>query len=156
MNAAANPPAIGGALAPALAQADSANSAAAKNKLVKAAGEFESMMLESLWKSMKETFKDPDEDSDPILENFDDWGLHAMASAVGQQGGLGIKNMIVKYLEPRIPGAGDPVLGSETKEVSKDGSADRTIQVLRSRADSSWIAEGSRKKQSIAGTRKTI
>jgi len=56
---------------------------------------------------MKETFSDPDEDADPTLKNFDDWGIHAMASAVGNSGGLGVKNMILKYLEPTLPGGGD-------------------------------------------------
>ena len=76
-------------------------------KLSKAAGEFESILLASLWKSMKETFSDPDEDSDPTLKSFDDWGIQAMASAVGNSGGLGIKNMILKYLEPTLPGGGN-------------------------------------------------
>ena len=72
------------------------------SKLRKAAGEFESILLESLWKSMKETFSDPDEDADPTLKSFDDLGIQAMASAVGNSGGLGIKNMILKYLEPAL------------------------------------------------------
>jgi len=76
-------------------------------KLVKAAGEFESMLLESLWKSMKETFKDPnDPDSDATLQSFDDWGMKSMAESVGNAGGLGIKAMILKYLEPTMPSAG--------------------------------------------------
>jgi Rod binding domain-containing protein len=74
-------------------------------KLVKAAGEFESMLLDSLWKSMKETFKDPnDPDSDATLQSFDDWGMKSMADAVGNAGGLGIKSMILKYLEPAASG----------------------------------------------------
>jgi Rod binding domain-containing protein len=80
---------------------------AALAKLTKAAGEFESILLESLWKSMKETFSDPDEDADPTLKSFDDWGIQAMARSVGNSGGLGIKNMILKYLEPTLPGAGN-------------------------------------------------
>jgi len=75
-------------------------------KLTKAAGEFESILLESLWKSMKETFSDPDEDADPTLKGFDDWGIQAMASEVGKSGGLGIKNMIVKYLGPTLSADG--------------------------------------------------
>ena len=71
-------------------------------KLRKAAGEFESILLESLWKSMKETFSDPNEDEDPTVKSFDDWGIHAMAGAVGNEGGLGIKKLILKYLEPTI------------------------------------------------------
>jgi Rod binding domain-containing protein len=75
-------------------------------KLVQAAGEFESMLLESLWKSMKETFTDPNNpDSDATLQSFDDWGMKSMAEAVGNSGGLGIKNMIIKYLEPTLTSA---------------------------------------------------
>jgi Rod binding domain-containing protein len=95
----------------AMPPAGSANSGAANAhevvKLRKAAGEFESMLLESLWKSMKETFTNPDEDSDPTLQSFDEWGIHAMASAVGNSGGLGIKNLILKYLEPTEIGTGN-------------------------------------------------
>jgi len=91
-------------LSPAAPPAKSAKSATAElPKLVKAAGEFESMLLESLWKSMKETFTDPNEgDADPTVQSFDDWGIQSMASAVGSAGGLGIKSMIVKYLEPTL------------------------------------------------------
>jgi len=74
-------------------------------KLRKAAGEFESILFESLWKSMKQTFASSDDSSDPILESFDDWSIRGMASAVGQAGGLGIKNMILRYLEPRVAGS---------------------------------------------------
>ena len=79
-------------------------------KLQKAAGEFESILLQTLWKSMKETFSDPDnpddKDSDPTLENFDNMGMQAMAGAVGSAGGLGIKGLIVKHLEPTLMGGG--------------------------------------------------
>lgn len=90
------------------APGSASSSAASNGKLRKAAGEFESILLESLWKSMKETFATPDDDSDPILQSFDDWSIRAMSSAVGQAGGLGIKNMILKYLEPRIGSGSGP------------------------------------------------
>jgi Rod binding domain-containing protein len=78
-------------------------------KLKKAAGEFESILLDSLWKSMKETFADSeDPDADPTLKSFDEWGIQAMASAVGSAGGLGIKNMIIKSLAPQIEAGGVP------------------------------------------------
>jgi Rod binding domain-containing protein len=72
-------------------------------KLGKAAGEFESMLLKTLWKSMKETFTEPvDKDSDLTLENFDDFGMQAMAGVVGGTGALGIKSLILKHLVPTI------------------------------------------------------
>jgi Rod binding domain-containing protein len=82
-------------------------------KLRQAAGQFESILLESLWKSMKETFAEPEEESDPTLKGFDDWGIQAMASAVGNSGGLGIKNLILKYLEPKLPEAGSVTTGRQ-------------------------------------------
>jgi Rod binding domain-containing protein len=82
-------------------------------KLRKAAGEFEAILLQSMWKSMKESFSSPDdENSDPTLQSFDELGIQSMASAVGKSGGLGIKNMILKHLEPQIPEApgGNPAV----------------------------------------------
>jgi Rod binding domain-containing protein len=77
-------------------------------KLRQAAGEFESILLESMWKSMKDTFSNQDEENfDPTLQSFDEWGIQAMAKAVGGAGGLGIKNMILKSLGPMVPGASD-------------------------------------------------
>ncbi len=74
-------------------------------KLGEAAGEFESILLETLWKSMKETFSDPsDKDSDPTLGNYDDFGMQAMAGAVGKAGALGIKAMILQHLAPNRAG----------------------------------------------------
>lgn len=73
------------------------------SKLRQAAGQFESMLLESLWKSMKDTFTDPDDsDADPTLNSYEEWSMQAMASAVGSTGSLGIKNLILKYLEPTL------------------------------------------------------
>ena len=109
-----------------LVPAQSSSAPAASNspsaaKLRKAAGEFEAILLESLWKSMKETFKAPDDDnSDPTLESFDDWGIQGMANAVGSSGGLGIKNMIIKYLEPRLAGvAQDAPAGAASPGVAR-------------------------------------
>ena len=82
-------------------------------KLRKAAGEFEAILLESLWKSMKETFSSQDDETfDPTLQSFDEWGIQGMASAVGKSGGLGIKNMILKHLEPMLPVARDTNLSA--------------------------------------------
>jgi Rod binding domain-containing protein len=75
----------------------------ADRKLRKAAGEFESMLLSNLWKSMKSTFADPDEDSgDPAHDTLEDWGIDAMAGAVGKAGGLGLGKLILKHLEPAL------------------------------------------------------
>ena len=86
-------------------------------KLQKASGEFESILLVTLWKSMKETFSDPDnpddKDSDPTLANFDNLGMQAMAGAVGSAGGLGIKGLILKHLEPTLAVGGQGKAGHD-------------------------------------------
>jgi len=83
--------------------ADTANEA----KLKKAGGDFESILLASMWKSMKESFKDPNNpDSDPASGTLNDWGIEVMSGAVGKAGGLGIGKMIVKYLEAHGGSAG--------------------------------------------------
>lgn len=73
-----------------------------QRKLKKAAGDFESILLASMWKSMKQTFgsSDLEGDSDPAHGTLDDWGIEVMSSAVGRAGGLGIGKLILKHLEP--------------------------------------------------------
>jgi Rod binding domain-containing protein len=72
----------------------------AARKLRQAAGEFESMLLANLWKSMKSTFASSDDSDDPAHETLEDMGIQAMSSAVGKAGGLGLAKLVIKYLEP--------------------------------------------------------
>lgn len=76
----------------------------AEKKLKAAAGEFEGMLLSSLWKSMKSTFASADEDeaNDPAHDTLDDMGMQAMSNAVGKAGGLGLGKLILKHLEPAL------------------------------------------------------
>jgi Rod binding domain-containing protein len=70
-----------------------------QKKLKKAAGDFESILLSSMWKSMKKSFgESSDGDSDPASGTIDDLGIEAMSQAVGKAGGLGIGKMIIKQL----------------------------------------------------------
>lgn len=76
-----------------------------RQKLNKAAGDFESILLASMWKSMKEGFKDPKEsDSDPASGTIDDWGIEVMSDAVGKSRALGIGNLILKHLGSKVDG----------------------------------------------------
>jgi len=84
-----------------LSKASSALESPAGKKLRLAAGEFESMLLSDLWKSMKSTFASDDSD-DPAHETLDDMGIQAMSSAIGKAGGLGLGKLVVKYLEPTL------------------------------------------------------
>lgn len=93
-----------------------AASSASDRKLREAAGEFESMLLASLWKSMKKAFSSPEaSDSDPAHDTIDDWGIDIMAGAVGKAGGLGIGSMIIKDLETKT---GDSAPSTASAKVS--------------------------------------
>jgi Rod binding domain-containing protein len=90
---------------PVLARAPGAkaNQSPQELKLRQAAGQFESMLLSNLWKSMKGSFSDDDADySDPAHSTLDDFGVQALCGAVGKAGGLGIANLIIQNLEPKI------------------------------------------------------
>jgi len=88
----------------------------ADQKLRKAAGEFESMLLANLWKSMKASFATQDEDGDdPAHDTLEDWGIQAMSEAVGKNGGLGIGRLILKHLEPKIAEQTDKWLSERPK-----------------------------------------
>jgi len=74
-----------------------------ESKLKKAAGDFESILLANLWKSMKHSFgsEDTETDSDPAHGTLDDWGIEIMSGAVGKAGGLGLGKLILEHLDPK-------------------------------------------------------
>jgi peptidoglycan hydrolase FlgJ len=91
-----------------------------ERKLQQAAGQFESMLLSNLWKSMKSAFEDEDSEySDPGHGAMDEWGMDAMASAVGKNGGLGIAKLIMKDLAPEVTGHGVPEGGAKVKALTE-------------------------------------
>ena len=74
-----------------------------EQKLKRAAAEFESILMSTFWKSMKESFGAPeDESSDPAHGTLEDFGMQAMCEALGKAGGLGIGSLILKQLEPKL------------------------------------------------------
>jgi len=84
---------------PALGSADEA-------KLKKAAGDFESILLASMWKGMKQSFGSSETDADPAHGTLDDWGIEIMSGAVGRAGGLGIAKLLLAHLDPAQKDAG--------------------------------------------------
>ena len=67
--------------------------------LKKAAEEFESQLLSSLWKSMQGTIESPDDSSDPAAGNIQDLQIQALCSGMANGGGIGIAKMITKHLD---------------------------------------------------------
>jgi Rod binding domain-containing protein len=109
-----------------LAKSLSAPEPAATQKLRQAAGEFEAMLLSNLWKSMKSSFADSNDSDDPAHETLDDMGIQAMSSAVGMAGGIGLGELIIKYLESRLPHSQDgdaTTIGSKASGLPADDFA---------------------------------
>jgi Rod binding domain-containing protein len=85
-------------------------------KLRKAAGEFEAMLLAHWWSAMKQSgLSGSDDESDPGHDTLDQLGIQTMSIAVAMGGGLGIGAMLVRGLlsnsqSPKpsaMPGADD-------------------------------------------------
>lgn len=76
----------------------------AEAKLRKAAADFESILLSTFWKSMKNSFGSDEEDdaTDPAHDTLEDMGMQAMTSAVGKAGGLGLGKLILKHIAPGV------------------------------------------------------
>ena len=102
-----------------------------QRKLKKAAGDFESILLASMWKSMKQSFgtSDAEGDADPAHGTLEDWGIEIMSSAVGRAGGLGIGKLILKHLEPHAVGGAASNLAHSAQVLS--ASADKTKEEAR-------------------------
>jgi Rod binding domain-containing protein len=94
-----------------------------EEKLKKAAGDFESILLASMWKSMKQSFGTSEADADPAHGTLDDWGIEIMSGAVGKAGGLGIGRMILEHLHPASKSTPGPVdVPVESARKSKETS----------------------------------
>jgi Rod binding domain-containing protein len=65
------------------------------DKLRKGAREFESMMVEQIWKGMKTETADSGSD-----QTLSDMGSHALAAGIAARGGFGIAKMILHQLAP--------------------------------------------------------
>ena len=96
-------------------------------KLKKAAGDFESILLASMWKGMKNSFGSSDSDStDPAHGTLEDWGIEIMSGAVGKAGGLGIGKLILNHLEPTLQAHGDQSI--DPTHPQRSGSQDDTAK----------------------------
>lgn len=71
-------------------------------KLKKAATQFEAMLLQKWWSSMKESGLGEDDDSDPGAGTLDTMGMQAMSTAIAGAGGIGIAAMLVHSLQREI------------------------------------------------------
>jgi Rod binding domain-containing protein len=89
------------------------------DKLRKSAREFESMMVEQIWKGMK-----TESDDSGSGHSLSDMASHALAVGVAARGGFGIAKMILHQLAPSAESS--PGNGSETLKPASS-SADHGI-----------------------------
>jgi Rod binding domain-containing protein len=104
----------GGAIAGGNA-AGTAVAAGQLRKLKKAATQFEAMLLEKWWSSMKQSGLGQDDDGDPGKGTLDTMGMQAMSTAIASAGGIGIAAMLVRSLQGEI--------ASEAASKATDGGA---------------------------------
>ena len=79
-----------------------ASNKAGMAKLQKAAQDFEGVLINSLWGSMKDGSLGSDDDlSDPSSSSLEQLGMQIVSGALAKAGGLGIGKMIVHALESK-------------------------------------------------------
>ncbi len=72
-------------------------------KLRKAAQDFESILIHTWWRSMKESFASSSEvEQDPAHGTLEDLSMQAMSTALAASGGLGIARMLIHAMEPAL------------------------------------------------------
>ncbi len=90
-------------LAAALGPMTTAAPAAAKTE--KAARDFESVLLTSLFDSLQKSFAFDAQDETPGASDYRMMGTRALAQAVADSGGIGIGRLILRHLHaPKGPG----------------------------------------------------
>lgn len=78
-------------------------------KLRKAAMDFESLLISSLWQSMQsDSLGASEKESDPGADTLKQLGVQAMASALAAAGGLGIGQLLLRQLAPAIDSKSSP------------------------------------------------
>ena len=85
-------------------------------KLKKAATQFEAMLLEKWWSSMKHSGLGEEDNSDAGAGTLDSMGMQAMSMAIASAGGFGIAAMLVHSLQAEITAQGatqSPAGGAE-------------------------------------------
>ncbi len=78
-------------------------------KLVKAAHEFEAILLQNWMEKMNHSFLGNDSSLDPAHDTVSSLGTQAIATALAARGGIGIANMILRQLAGKEQsGKGEP------------------------------------------------
>ena len=98
--------------------ANTAPGQAPSPKLVKAAQEFESILLSSWLEKMQASFSGTDDGSDPAHDTLASMGTQAIASALAARGGIGIAKLMLHHLTQPGASAAPKTLAGAKKELS--------------------------------------
>lgn len=77
--------------------AKTAQGAAPSPKLVKAAQDFEAILLSSWLEKLEASFSGPNDGSDPAHDTLASMGTQAIASALAARGGIGIGKLLLQH-----------------------------------------------------------
>ncbi len=84
-------------------QSTEGTGAAPSPKLVKAAHEFEAILLQSWLEKMNQSFVGESGSQDPAHDTVSSLGTEAIAQALAARGGIGIAKMILRQLSRQAP-----------------------------------------------------
>ena len=110
--------------------AAAAASAAPSPKLVKAAQEFEAILLSTWLEKLQESYAGGDDSMDPAHGTLASMGTQAIASALAARGGIGIARMLLQHL-PSHPAAGGSGLTEAAAEATGLQATGRTNTTLK-------------------------
>ncbi len=99
--------------------------AAPSPKLVKAAHEFESILLQSWMEKMNKSFLGTEESQDPAHDTVSSLGTQAIATALSARGGIGITSMILRQLQHQAQPAADGEQPPPNVVVNANGGSGR-------------------------------
>ncbi len=87
-------------------------------KLVKAAQDFEAILLSGWMEKLQASFNGPNDGSDPAHETLASMGTQAIASALAARGGIGVAKLLLQHLSNPVVRAESIRSESEKKELS--------------------------------------
>jgi peptidoglycan hydrolase FlgJ len=99
-------------------------------KLVKAAQDFEAILLSTWLEKLEESYAGTDDDMDPAHGTLASMGSEAMASALAARGGIGIAQMLLQHLGKTDTDSGSSLTtaGSAAAGLQAAGQAKATLK----------------------------
>ena len=107
-----------------------AAAAAPAPKLVKAAQDFEAILLSTWLEKLQESYAGPDNGTDPAHGTLASMGTQAIASVLAARGGIGIGKMLLQHLA-KSGGEGESSLAAASSGAAGLQAAGRAVTTLK-------------------------